>query len=60
MQEKLEVVYNGEQSELLKLKDESRLRKQEKRKHVNENLMRKRLFKEALLAETDQKEDDGR
>ncbi|XP_062874021.1 mitochondrial translation release factor in rescue [Trichomycterus rosablanca] len=58
MQEKLEVVYNGEQSELLKLKDESRMRKKEKRKQVNENLKKKRLFKETLLADTNQKEDN--
>uniref|UniRef100_UPI0037E75976 mitochondrial translation release factor in rescue n=1 Tax=Semicossyphus pulcher TaxID=241346 RepID=UPI0037E75976 len=50
MREKLDVVYKGELSEVLVKKKESELRKQEKRKKVNENLERKRQFKEALAA----------
>lgn len=52
LREKLDVEYKGELSELMVKKKESVLRKQEKRKRVNENLERKRLFKEALAAET--------
>ncbi|MEQ2268647.1 hypothetical protein XENORESO_008963 [Xenotaenia resolanae] len=52
MREKLDVAYKGELSELMVKKKESVLRKQEKRKRVNENLERKRLFKEALVADT--------
>ncbi|KAK1806787.1 hypothetical protein P4O66_005271 [Electrophorus voltai] len=50
MREKLDVIYKGEDSELLKIKEESRIRKQEKRRKVNENLQKKRLFKETLSA----------
>lgn len=52
LREKLDVAYKGELSELMVKKKEAVLRKQEKRKRVNENLERKRLFKEALAAET--------
>lgn len=52
MREKLEVAYKGELSEVLRKKKESELKKQEKRKKANENLQRKRLFKEALAADS--------
>lgn len=48
MRQKLDVEYKGELSELVIQKKESVLRKQEKRRKVNENLERKRLFKETL------------
>ncbi|XP_004072403.1 probable peptide chain release factor C12orf65 homolog, mitochondrial [Oryzias latipes] len=51
MREKLDVAYKGELSEVLVKKRESVLRKQVKRKKVNENLERKKQFKEALVAE---------
>lgn len=50
MREKLDVLYKGELSEILVKKKQSELRKQEKRRRVNENLERKRQFKEALAA----------
>lgn len=52
MREKLDVVYKGELSEVLVKKKEAELRKQEKRRKANENLERKRLFKEALAADS--------
>ncbi len=52
MREKLDVVYKGELSEVLVKKKESELRKQEKRRKANDNLERKRLFKEALAADS--------
>ncbi|XP_017269227.1 probable peptide chain release factor C12orf65 homolog, mitochondrial [Kryptolebias marmoratus] len=51
MREKLDVEYKGELSEILVRKKESVLRKQEKRRKVNEHLERKRLFKETLSEE---------
>lgn len=51
MREKLDVLHKGELSEVIVKKRESELRKQDKRKKVNENLERKRLFKEALAAD---------
>lgn len=51
MKEKLDVLQKGELSEVILKKKESELRKQDKRRKVNENLERKRLFKEALAAE---------
>ncbi|XP_029998377.1 mitochondrial translation release factor in rescue [Sphaeramia orbicularis] len=51
MREKLDVANKGELSEISLRKKESILRKQEKRKKTNENLERKRLFKEALAAD---------
>ncbi|KAF6729609.1 putative peptide chain release factor C12orf65-like, mitochondrial [Oryzias melastigma] len=51
MREKLDVAYKGELSEVLVKKRESELRKQVKRRKVNENLERKKQFKEALAAE---------
>ncbi|XP_074527372.1 mitochondrial translation release factor in rescue [Halichoeres trimaculatus] len=50
MREKLDVLYKGEHSEVLVKKKVSELRKQEKRRKVNENLERKRHFKETLAA----------
>lgn len=52
MREKLDVAYKGELSEVVMKKKESVLRKQEKRRKANENLERKRLFKEALAADS--------
>ncbi|KAK9522803.1 hypothetical protein VZT92_019248 [Zoarces viviparus] len=52
MREKLDVVYKGELSEVIIKKKESEVRKQEKRKKANENLERKRLFREALAADS--------
>uniref|UniRef100_A0A669F3V7 Mitochondrial translation release factor in rescue n=2 Tax=Oreochromis TaxID=8139 RepID=A0A669F3V7_ORENI len=52
MREKLDVAYKGELSEVVTKKKESVLRKQEKRRKANENLERKRLFKEALAADS--------
>ncbi|XP_068994715.1 mitochondrial translation release factor in rescue [Embiotoca jacksoni] len=52
MREKLDVSYKGELSEILVKKKESALRKQEKRRKANENLERKRLFKEALATDS--------
>lgn len=52
MKEKLDILQKGELSEVILKKKESELRKQDKRRKVNENLERKRLFKEALAADT--------
>ncbi|XP_053726055.1 mitochondrial translation release factor in rescue [Synchiropus splendidus] len=52
MQEKLDIFYKGEESEILLRKKESVVRKQEKRRKVNEHLEKKRLFKESISAET--------
>lgn len=52
MREKLDVAFKGELSEVVMKKNESVLRKQEKRRKANENLERKRLFKEALAADS--------
>lgn len=52
MKEKLDVLQKGELSEVILKKKESELRKQDKRRKVNENLERKRLFKEALAADS--------
>ncbi|XP_054628640.1 mitochondrial translation release factor in rescue isoform X2 [Dunckerocampus dactyliophorus] len=51
MREKLDVFHKGAQSEVLVRKRESEAMKQEKRRKAKENLERKKLFKEALLAE---------
>ncbi|KAL6114143.1 mtrfr [Pungitius sinensis] len=51
MREKLDVVYKGELSEVLVKKKASELRKQDKRRKANDNLERKRLFREALAAD---------
>ncbi|NP_001119948.1 mitochondrial translation release factor in rescue [Danio rerio] len=48
LREKLEVAYKGEESELLKMKKESMQKKQDKRRKVNENIEKKRRFKEML------------
>nr|XP_046243455.1 mitochondrial translation release factor in rescue [Scatophagus argus] len=52
MREKLDVFHKGEYSEVLLRKKESELKKQEKRRKANYNLERKRLFKEALAADS--------
>lgn len=51
MKEKLDVLDKGDLSEVMVQKKESELRKRYKRSKVNENLERKRLFKEALAAD---------
>lgn len=51
MQEKVDIALKGELSEIFVKKKESVLQKQEKRKKVNQNLEKKRLFKEALAAD---------
>ncbi|XP_067293695.1 mitochondrial translation release factor in rescue [Pseudorasbora parva] len=51
LREKLEVAYKGEESELLKMKQESIQRKQDKRRKVNENTEKKRRFKEMLISD---------
>ncbi|XP_056231976.1 mitochondrial translation release factor in rescue isoform X2 [Seriola aureovittata] len=53
MREKLDVAYKGELSDVLVKKKESVLRKQEKKKKAHENLERKRLFKEAQVADSE-------
>ncbi|XP_013872835.1 mitochondrial translation release factor in rescue [Austrofundulus limnaeus] len=58
MRQKLDVEYKGELSELVIKKKESSLKKQQKRRKVNENLERKRLFKESL-AKDSKPENDG-
>ncbi|XP_022052043.1 mitochondrial translation release factor in rescue [Acanthochromis polyacanthus] len=52
MREKLDVAYKGELSDVVVKKKESMQRKQEKRRKANENLERKRQFKEALAADS--------
>lgn len=52
MREKLDVAHKGEFSELIVKKKESVLKKQEKRRKANENLERKKLFKEVLAADS--------
>ncbi|CAL8331767.1 unnamed protein product [Arctogadus glacialis] len=48
---KVDIACKGEDSEIIKKKMESMQRKQEKRKNANDNLEKKRMFKEALAAE---------
>ncbi|KAI3372842.1 hypothetical protein L3Q82_023288 [Scortum barcoo] len=52
MREKLDVLYKGELSQVLVKKKESELRKQEKKRKSNDNLERKRLFHEAMAADS--------
>ncbi|KAM9810907.1 mitochondrial translation release factor in rescue [Neosynchiropus ocellatus] len=51
MREKLDIFYKGEESEIHLRKKESVVRKQEKRRKVNEHLEKKKLFKESMSAE---------
>lgn len=51
MREKLEVAVHGERSQILQRRKESEEKKQAKRNKVNENLERKRRFKEAMAAD---------
>ncbi|CAB1319819.1 unnamed protein product [Coregonus sp. 'balchen'] len=51
MRENREVTYKGEERDIMKNKKESIQRKQDKRKRAKENL-EKKLFKEALLADS--------
>ncbi|XP_076127176.1 mitochondrial translation release factor in rescue [Alosa pseudoharengus] len=48
---RLDVFLHGEESEVEQNKKEAVVRKQEKRRQANENLERKRLFKQSLLEE---------
>ncbi|KAJ8005653.1 hypothetical protein DPEC_G00120170 [Dallia pectoralis] len=59
MREKLEVTYKGEESDILKNRKESIQRKHDKRKKANENLEKKRLFKEALVTDSASVDDRG-
>ena len=52
MKEKLEVSFKGEDSEILKKQKDSIQRKHEKRKKANDNLEKKRRFKETLMADS--------
>ncbi|XP_029296012.1 mitochondrial translation release factor in rescue [Cottoperca gobio] len=52
MREKLDVFYKGELSEVVVKKKDLELRKQEKKRKATENLERKRLFKDALAADS--------
>ncbi|KAJ8286249.1 hypothetical protein GJAV_G00036280 [Gymnothorax javanicus] len=52
LREKLDVFYKGEEGNVMKRKKEAEWRKHEKRRKANENLERKRLFKEALMADS--------
>lgn len=52
MREKLDIAYKGELSEVIIKKKESVLRKQEKRRKANENLEKKKQFKEMLAADS--------
>ncbi|XP_029018189.1 mitochondrial translation release factor in rescue [Betta splendens] len=52
LREKVDVAYKGELSEVLVKKKDSVLRKQEKRRKANENLERKKQYKEILAAES--------
>lgn len=60
MREKLDVLYKGELSEVTVKKKESEVKKQEKRKKANYNLERKRLFKEALAADSKPESDSDK
>ncbi|XP_018412739.1 PREDICTED: probable peptide chain release factor C12orf65 homolog, mitochondrial [Nanorana parkeri] len=46
LREKVDVFYKGENSDVVKEKEEARREKQEKKKKAQENLARKKLFKE--------------
>ncbi|XP_077376671.1 mitochondrial translation release factor in rescue isoform X2 [Festucalex cinctus] len=52
MQQKLDVFYKGESSSILVRKKAAEVKKKAKRRKANENLERKRQFKEGLLAQT--------
>ncbi|KAK9973911.1 hypothetical protein ABG768_022028 [Culter alburnus] len=54
LREKLDI-FKGEESELLKMRRESIQRKQDKRRKVNENMEKKRRFKERLCSEEEEK-----
>ncbi|KAM8960738.1 mitochondrial translation release factor in rescue [Pelodytes ibericus] len=53
LQEKIDVFYKGENSDILKQREEGERRKQEKRKQAKDNLEKKKLFKEIQLSEND-------
>ncbi|CAH2295772.1 probable peptide chain release factor C12orf65 homolog, mitochondrial [Pelobates cultripes] len=50
LQEKIDVFYKGENSDILKHRDEAERRKQEKRKKANEILEKKKLLKEIQIS----------
>ncbi|XP_034026249.1 probable peptide chain release factor C12orf65 homolog, mitochondrial isoform X2 [Thalassophryne amazonica] len=52
LREKLDVFYKGEESEIIVKKKESIHKKAEKRRKANQNLERKRLFKEGLAVDS--------
>uniref|UniRef100_A0A8C5LYH4 Mitochondrial translation release factor in rescue n=1 Tax=Leptobrachium leishanense TaxID=445787 RepID=A0A8C5LYH4_9ANUR len=51
LQEKIDVFYKGQNSDILKQREELERKKQEKRKKARENLERKKLLKEKQLSE---------
>ncbi|XP_043934644.1 mitochondrial translation release factor in rescue [Protopterus annectens] len=53
MQERLDILYKGEDSELVKEKHEAQRLKQEKKRKAKENLERKKHFKEGLSSDLD-------
>ncbi|MBN3296605.1 mitochondrial translation release factor in rescue [Amia ocellicauda] len=53
MQEKLDVFYKGEDSDILKQRKEGEWKKQEKRRKARDILERKKRFKEGLQADSD-------
>lgn len=55
LQEKIDVFYKGQNSDILKQREEAVRKKQEKRKKANENLDRKKLLKERQISETENK-----
>ncbi|KAJ8415558.1 hypothetical protein AAFF_G00425380 [Aldrovandia affinis] len=57
MQKKLDVFNKGEESDVLKKRKESEWRKQEKRRRAQENLEKKRLFKESVMVDSKQGEE---
>lgn len=59
MREKLDIMCRGEESPLLQMKEESRIKKQQKRRKVNENLERKKLLKITLLTDAKREDNDG-
>ncbi|GCB82299.1 mitochondrial translation release factor in rescue [Scyliorhinus torazame] len=53
LQEKLDVHYKGENSEIMKQKQEQQWKKQEKKRKAKDNLERKRQFKDILEVSSD-------
>lgn len=57
--EKLDIFFKGEESDIVKKKKESIQRKHDKRKRANENLEKKRLFKETLMSDSKPEDSKG-